>query len=358
MTGLNGQPAPGEFASVSSARAYIETVCNRISAFDADELLDALQQLDRAFREFPELLVDRARQSLLEALQSAADRLPDRAAIPLLAYCVASDPSHACSVTALLEKIAKAQSWPALPPILRSLCRSREIEWPAIRPILDALDRKGGRGVALTMIAEALDSLKFPGENGTVDLGALLSSLLGNGQQQTIDGCSLAGAARAARRRLRDGSAGRARRSPTDPDTLLATAERLRMSRPAARSNSEAEFAWPSGRLSFDEFLLQWPCEIELMAAPDDAAFIDEAYRAILLRAPVAAETDQYLRLLRAGAVSRSWVIEDLLASQELRALDRRLRVICEGRVITAPACAGEAEMPTVTWPSKRTGDG
>jgi hypothetical protein len=101
--------------------------------------------------------------------------------------------------------------------------------------------------------------------------------------------------------------------------------------------------------LAFDEFLLQRPCEIELPADLDDAAFIEEAYRAILLREPVAVEREQYLRLLRNGSMSRDWIIEDLLASVELHSLERRLRVVCGGRVITEPETSGREEMPAVT---------
>jgi hypothetical protein len=358
VTGLERKSAPGELGSLASARTFIETVHHNIRSFDADELLDALHQLDHAFREFPELLIDPARERLLDALRSAADQLPDVAAIPVTAYCVASDPSDSTSLAVLLGKIAEAQGGAAaLPPILRSLCRSREIEWSAIRPILDALDRKGARDAALAIISEVIDCLRFPDENGAAQLRALLSALLADGEQQRLDGRVSAGAARAARLRLRGDCFGCERRSSADLDALLATTERLSVSRPPARSNSAAEFRWPSGRLSFDAFLQQWPCEIELAAEPDNTAFVKEAYQAILLRAPNAAEADQFLRLLQKGAVSRSWVIEDLLASQELSSLERRLRVICEGRVITPPACAGEAEMPTVTWPSKRTGD-
>ena len=46
----------------------------------------------------------------------------------------------------------------------------------------------------------------------------------------------------------------------------------------------------PSGRLSFAEFLLQWPCEVELPTGLPDRAFIDAAYHVILLRAPEDAE--------------------------------------------------------------------
>ena len=129
-------------------------------------------------------------------------------------------------------------------------------------------------------------------------------------------------------------------------------AERLRAAAPGApRSNPHPDMALRSGRLSFDEFLLQWPCEIELPIDLDDAAFIDEAYRAILLRGPDVAEKDQYLRLLQNRVVAKPWIIEDLLASEELRSLERRLRVILGRQMITEPGNSGEEDMPAVVWP-------
>ena len=111
-------------------------------------------------------------------------------------------------------------------------------------------------------------------------------------------------------------------------------AERLRAVPSRQRTNPDPDLAWASGRMSFDEFLLQWPCEIELPTWTTPV-FVAEPYRAILLRGPQVAETDQYLRLLRDGAMSRTWIIEDLLAPEELHSLERRLRVISGGRVIT-----------------------
>jgi len=61
-----------------------------------------------------------------------------------------------------------------------------------------------------------------------------------------------------------------------------------------------------------------------------------------MLRGPAIAERDQYLKLLRHGAVSRKWIIEDLLASQELHSLERRLRVVYGGQVITEPGSSGQ----------------
>jgi hypothetical protein len=103
--------------------------------------------------------------------------------------------------------------------------------------------------------------------------------------------------------------------------------------------------------MSFDEFFLQWPCEVELPVELDDTAFIDEAYRAILLREPDRAEKNQYLRLLQDDVASKSWIVEDLLASEELRSLDRRVRVICGGEVISEPGGSGAQQTPTVIWP-------
>jgi len=103
--------------------------------------------------------------------------------------------------------------------------------------------------------------------------------------------------------------------------------------------------------MSFDEFLIQWPCEVELPIDLDDREFIERVYQAILLREPSAAEMGQYLPLLQNGAISKPWIIEDLLGLQEFRAFERRLRVIWGGEVITEPGRPEAAAMPAVTWP-------
>src|SRR5207248_5029493 len=96
------------------------------------------------------------------------------------------------------------------------------------------------------------------------------------------------------------------------------------------------------------EFLLQWPCQVELPVDVDGGAFVIEAYRSILLRDPESTELEQYLRLQREGA-SKLWILEDLLASGELRSLDRKVCVVLGPRVITCPLISGE-KIPTVTW--------
>ena len=108
--------------------------------------------------------------------------------------------------------------------------------------------------------------------------------------------------------------------------------------------------------MSFDEFLLQWPCEVELPVQFDDTAFIEEAYRGILLRGPDIGERSQYLRLLQDGVASKSWILEDLLASEELRSLERRVRVIYGSHIITEPGGSEGQETPAVTWPWRSAG--
>jgi hypothetical protein len=342
--------ASQELASLPLARAYIQDLRKRISTFRVRELIDALECLDTAYREFPELELDHPRRELLEAVRSAAANMPDRAAIPLLIYCVALDPSCLRSVEALLGKIFDSDIWPSVLPVLGLLCRSEQLRWSGIRPIVNALRQQGRADAALLLVSAALDRINFAKEHDVSQLGDVLKFLLGDGHQLEIDCCALANTARSARHRLSLRPS--VRSEQPSRELLLTMAERLRAAAPGApRSNPHPDMALRSGRLSFDEFLLQWPCEIELPVDLDDAAFIDEAYRAILLRGPNGAEKDQYLRLLQNRVVAKPWIIEDVLASEELRSLERRLRVILGGQMITEPGNSGEEDMPAVVWP-------
>jgi len=263
-------------------------------------------------------------------------------------YCVVASPCCSSSLASLVEKTIKADYWSLLSAVLRLSCH-REFSWRAIEPIVTDLRQQRRQDAVIQLISELLGCTKFTDEASFSAFGDTLKSLLSDQDRLGIDSALLAQAVRSARRRLsrpspaRDGAGSRA--------LLLAIAERLRSTPLSARLSPHLDLRWPSSRMSFDEFLLQWPCEVELPAELDDTALIDEAYRAILLRGPDVAETDQYLKLLRDGAVSKTWIIEDLLASQELRSLERRVRIICEGQVITEPGSSGEEECPWVTWP-------
>ena len=314
-----------EFGSLPQARAYIDTFRERIGSLGAHELTEALDRVDRAYCEFPELALERPRSS--ESLVAIM----------------------------LLDNITRSQNRALLPEALRLLGRFRELRWDDIEPVVSALGRQGRADEILQVISAVLDRVTFSDAETAAVFGNLLTSLLAGERLPEIDGGAVAGLVRSARRRLNYPSPGRHQQGARK--RLLALAERLLVAAPPATTKPHSGPAcWPGGRLSFDEFVVQWPCEVELPAGLDDAVLIDEAYRAILLRGPDLAEKEQYLKLLRDGAVSREWIIEDLLASEELHSLDRRLRVVFGGHGITEPGSPERGDIPAVTWPSRSAG--
>jgi hypothetical protein len=349
------QMPTGELDSLSLGRAYIDTIRESIVSLSGGELISALERLETVYDEFPELELDRPRGTVLQSLRSAAESMPNRAAIPVLMYCAAANPSCSSSLASLVEKIIKSDYCPSLSAVLHSLCRCREFCWHAIEPVVIFLLRQQDRTeTVLQLISEVLGCTKFTREESAFGAGDILKPLLSDQNRLGIDSAALAWAARSARRRLSRPSP--ARNEPGSRSVILAMAARLRLTSSAAPLSPYPDLPWSSGRMSFDEFLLQWPCEVELPIELDDTAFIEEAYRAILLRGPDIGERSQYLRLLQDGVASKSWIIEDLLASEELRSLERRVRVICGSHIITEPGGSEGQETPAVTWPWRSAG--
>ena len=73
------------------------------------------------------------------------------------------------------------------------------------------------------------------------------------------------------------------------------------------------------------------------------------------MRSPDIDELNRCLDLLWNDAVSRRQILEELLASGEFEALERRLRLVWEGEVIVGPGRSIDREMPAVIWPSGLT---
>ena len=313
-----------EFGSLLQARTYIDAVHGRINSLAGRELMDALDGIDRARQEFPELALER------------------------------SQPSCSPVLTMLADKITRSDSRASPPEAFRLLSRFREISWDDLEPVVRALHQQGRVDVVLEIISVVLDRVTFGDGTSMAGLGEVLEGLLADEHPPAIERVRLAELVRSARGRLNHPPSGR--QEPGSVEPVLATAERVRAAPPPMPPKPQPHPVWPSGRLSFDEFLLQWPCEIELPTNLDDASFIDEAFRAILLRGPEAAERNQYLNLLRDGAVSEDWAIEDLLASEELHSLERHLRVVYGNGVVTEPGTSGQKEMPAVTWPARSDG--
>ena len=343
-----GEMSTDKFGSLSLGRAYIDTVRQSIGALVGGELISALEGLDRAYDRFPELELDRPRRELLESLQSTAENLPDRAAVPVLRYCVAAGQACSSALGPLVEKVVKSDFQQLLPAVLRLLCRRRSSCWSAIEPVVGLLLQQGRAETVVRLISEVLGCVQFAKEADVSEFGDVLKQLLGDRHEPGIDSAGLARAAGSARARLRRSSLGRNR--PTSREALLAMAERLRPTPSSTPLSPQPDLGWPGSRMSFDEFLLQWPCQIELSGELNDAEFIDEAYRAILLRRPEIAERDQYLRLLQDGVASKYWIVEDLLSSEEFRSLDRNVRIMFGGQLIAGP-CGLQEETPAVTWP-------
>jgi hypothetical protein len=344
----------GELDSLSLGRAYIDTIRESIVSLSGGELISALERLETVYDEFPELELDRPRGTVLQSLRSAAESMPNRAAIPMLMYCAAANPSCSSSLASLVDKIIKSDYSSSLSAVLRLLCHCREFCWGAIEPLVNVLQQQGRQNAVVQVISGVLGCTEFTKEGSVSEFGDILKRLLSDRRQPGIDSALLAQAVRSARRRLSRPSP--ARNEPGSRAVLLAMAARLRLTSSAAPLSPYPDLAWSSGRMSFDEFLLQWPCEVELPIELDDTAFIEEAYRAILLRGPDIGERSQYLRLLQDGVASKSWIIEDLLASEELRSLERRVRVICGSHIITEPGGSEGQETPAVTWPWRSAG--
>jgi hypothetical protein len=343
-----------KFDSLSLAQAYIDNFQERIGSLGGGALIGALERLDDAYNEFPELELDRPRGALLKGLRSAAENMPDRPAVPVLMYCVAASPSCPYALVSLVEKIIKSDYSSSLSAVLRLLCHCREFCWVAIEPLVNMLQQQGRQNAVVQVISEVLGCTEFMKEGSVSELGDILKLLLSDQRWLGIDSTLLAQAVQSARRRLSRPSP--ARHESGSRAVLLAMAERLRPTSSAGPLSPYPDLGWPSSRMSFDEFLLQWPCEVELPIELDDTAFIEEAYRAILLRGPDIGERSQYLRLLQDGVASKFWIIEDLLASEELRSLERRVRVICGSQIITEPGGSEGQGTPAVTWPWRSAG--
>ena len=320
-----------EFASLQQARACIDSVRQRIGSLGMVELIEALDRVDRAYHEFPELELERPRSSFSQAASNLLDYLIS-----------ASEPLSA------LQRGESVQT-PLPTEVSRLLRRFRRLRCNDLEPVVSALRQQGRADAVLEIISVALDRVRFSDNESMACFGDLLPDLLADQGPPEIDGSGSAEVVSRARRQLEHRPA--RRQQSGSREALLALAERLRRTSPPAPAKPHTDRPWPSGRLPFDEFLLQWPCQVELPPELDDAAFIDEACRAILLRAPEVVEREQYLRLLRDRVVSRQAIIEDLLASEELHSLERRLRVIYRGETIPEPGRPEQEPIPAVIWP-------
>jgi hypothetical protein len=171
-----------KFGSLTLGRDYIDNVQRSANSLDDRDLIAALEDLDRAYDEFPELELDRPRREILDGLQSTAEILPDRIAIPLLMYCAAAGPPGSPALASLVERILKSAFHPLLSVVLHSVGHHREFSWRPIEPLVNALRQRSQAATVLQVISELLGCLEFTEEENASELGDVLSGLLADQQ--------------------------------------------------------------------------------------------------------------------------------------------------------------------------------
>ena len=135
---------------------------------------------------------------------------------------------------------------------------------------------------------------------------------------------------------------------------LLAMAEHLRVAQGPQRSGDHHGLM-AKRTLVVDEFLMQWPCEVELPVDLDDRTFIEggvsgdscSGNRASWKRADISG-------LCKSDAVSK---LDHRKPSglRKFRSLERRMRVAIWGRVITEAGRPEAETAPAVRWRQPNT---
>lgn len=336
-----------EFDSLASARAYVASIGQSICSLGETELAAALSGIGTAYQQFPELVLEYPIEDFLEKLSSTAADLKVQTLALLVAYLSTSEPKPSM-IPQLLALTEEKDGRDTFFSGLSQMLDCRDIAWSPMEKLIEPLLRQGRADKVLQLLSAALGHIDFPDELSRLAFEDVLRWLLDLPRSPHDEPGSLVKLALAARDRLN--------RGVTDSTVygaagmLVDTADRLRRLLSPVRPDVRPVVAWPGGRLTFEEFLLQWPCTIELPIELEQSEFIEEAYRAILLRDPGPDEMRQHLKLMKEGA-SKVWIIEDLLGCEELHRLDRQLRVSLGDCVITEPNTGGGDNNPTVTWP-------
>ena len=332
------------FCSLSDASEYVDGLFKNGLPLGSAEVVNAVTQVRRAYREFPELEAARPRAEIFELLWPVARKAAGDAAPVVIELAQFAPTAFLASLGGETDETGD----PLLLQFVKALPLCCRLQTRAMLDVVTDLVKSGRNELALALLSLTLGQSDREPEAAVEHVGVLLVRLLQVPCDDAPESAALAKAAQAAIRRFGppqtrgDERGGRER--------LLSLAARLTPAVRPRRPSSPGSTSWPSGPLPFDDFLLQWPCEIELPDDLGDGDFLVAAYKAILLRPPLAGEREQWLRLLQRGDIPHLRVIEELLTSPELRAIGRRVRVRWRGRVVIDPDAPETADMPAVTW--------
>lgn len=336
---------PG-FASLPGAHHYVERLVNNAGSLTTPQIRDILDRLRCAYAEFPELDLDYPRSTVSAKLLSCFDKVGGQADIGILSVLleiIRFDPSSKPCLLELKRAVDKlaGEDRQTLAADGAGELRDRLRETQSLlrhhQP--DRLHCQLGQALARIEIAASGNIGEDCAPPDDAEPAAARSI--------AIDDPALLELIPAVRQRVGERLAWERDRAPRDE--LLVMAARLDHE-PASRSPAPRRLAWPSGRLSFGEFVLQWPCRIELPADLDGDALIIEAHKAILLREPTPSELTRYRNSQRSGEVSPRRLIEELLNSSELHRLERIVDVVWGGDVLSGPGEPHSQSAPRVQW--------
>src|SRR5215472_1854908 len=127
-----------EFGSLSQARAFINAVRERMGSLGPCELTEALDRIEGAYREFPELALEQPRSSFTTLF---LDQILHE---PLAAY-----------------QRGESAEVPLAAELSRLLGLFRKLCWDDIEPVVSPLGRQGRGDVILQIISAVLDCATF-----------------------------------------------------------------------------------------------------------------------------------------------------------------------------------------------------
>jgi hypothetical protein len=258
-----GCPAVSTSAeTLASGREFLGSLQPAVALAGPEHMIAAVERVEGIYEAFPELELAYPRQTLIEALSAAADRLPHELAVPVLMFCVALDPAGVASIGRLLESVSWSGQSDAIMGILRALSRPRGFTWVDVAPAIAQLLRQGRRDIAIELISEVIGRFTLAQDQDALQLGELLKNLLHDSDNsEAVDPLLLATTVWSARNRLQRAALLPPNATRNGAFLALAgrVAEKLSLSSLAPPAPElPAHLGWRSGRLSFAEFAAQW----------------------------------------------------------------------------------------------------